>query len=330
MSFNIKDDDHSDSNASESDEDKENAKMNFSMPFVNQNSSAPLRQSFQSSSTSPLDVLYCKARGMSLDHISSNSILHFKPSEENAHGAELFCSHSVCKSKGVKFRYCAYCKKAVAKRNFRNRHAHLGLMGARSENQMYCNIINQNLFPLSSTRNILMDRFQLQERSTLSDITDSNVNVPSGFFGSTAPTTHPALNKIMDSTGTMNQQLVTSSHFISETKTEDPIPSMWLDLYRKRPIGGGISEVRSWQQKIMSFLSISPRNSGELSHVSSEDSTGTIVSNPVRAVKKEFEGIAFNKLNSSSLHVNTENFDYDCISLLDSKGSVASFPYGML
>lgn len=41
------------------------------------------------------------------------------------HGEELRCSHPVCQAGGVKFCYCAVCKKPAAKRNFRGRHHHI-------------------------------------------------------------------------------------------------------------------------------------------------------------------------------------------------------------
>jgi hypothetical protein len=40
------------------------------------------------------------------------------------HGAPLVCSFPACRDKGVKFLYCAYCKDACAKRQFRDRHKH--------------------------------------------------------------------------------------------------------------------------------------------------------------------------------------------------------------
>lgn len=40
------------------------------------------------------------------------------------HGEELICSYTKCRSNGIKFRYCAFCKVPVAKRNFFKKHAH--------------------------------------------------------------------------------------------------------------------------------------------------------------------------------------------------------------
>jgi hypothetical protein len=43
------------------------------------------------------------------------------------HGMHLLCSYPACRSTGVKFRYCLFCKKPVTKQNFRSRHLHAEL-----------------------------------------------------------------------------------------------------------------------------------------------------------------------------------------------------------
>lgn len=50
---------------------------------------------------------------------------HFTITPDMKHGEELRCSHPVCQAGGVKFCYCAVCKKPAAKRNFRGRHHHI-------------------------------------------------------------------------------------------------------------------------------------------------------------------------------------------------------------
>lgn len=69
--------------------------------------------------------LPCGARGMKADHNSSTA--YFDVPENARHGQHLLCSHSVCRSAGVKFRYCFYCRKPVTKQNFRSRHLHANL-----------------------------------------------------------------------------------------------------------------------------------------------------------------------------------------------------------
>ena len=48
------------------------------------------------------------------------------------HGQDLFCSSRECFLEGVKFKYCAACDKAVAKRNFKKRHSHFDESGSTS------------------------------------------------------------------------------------------------------------------------------------------------------------------------------------------------------
>jgi hypothetical protein len=311
----------------ESDDEKENINpdLDTEIEFETQNNET--ERSLTSSSTSHLGVLYCKARGMSLDHISSNSILHFKPNEENVHGAELFCSHSGCKAKGVKFRYCAHCKKAVAKRNFRNRHAHLGLM-TNVGNNSRCQSTNAANSQIHWNTSASINQSQIENmycRSALGDITQMGTN--SFSFSNTKGTVLQNKNSFASA----NNQIL-MNHFYNSSHllpvNEEPVPSAWINLYRNRPTNGNYSEVRLWQQQVMSFLSFSPRMGGGFSHVSSEGSTSTIKSNPVHAVKQEFEGMAFRY--HPNLHINTENLDYDNISLLDSKESIVSFPYSTL
>lgn len=49
---------------------------------------------------------------------------YFEISDKTEHGAELVCSHQTCRNNGIKFRYCAYCKSPMPKRNFKKLHAH--------------------------------------------------------------------------------------------------------------------------------------------------------------------------------------------------------------
>lgn len=331
MSFNGSNDKDEDSEYQgyESDDEKENMNPDFDNDIESKNKHFETESDLASSSTSHFGgVLYCKARGMSLDHMSTNSILHFKPGEENVHGAELFCSHSGCKAKGVKFRYCAHCKKAVAKRNFRNRHAHLGLMGNNGNDSR-----NQSTNPINSHINFnasaAMNQNQIQNllcRSILGDITQMSTN---SF--SLSNTKGTVVQNKQYSASSRNE--INMNHLYHPPQglppNQEPVPSAWINLYRNRPTSGNYSEVRVWQQQVMSFLSFSPSINGGFSHVSSEGSIGTTInSNPVRAVKQEFEGAAFRF--HPNLHINTENLDYDNISLLDSKGSVISFPYSTL
>merc|ERR1712194_139785 len=64
----------------------------------------------------------CRARGAPLEHNPNTA--YFVISPDIKHGDELLCSFPSCKGAGAKFRYCLYCRKPVAKGNFKNRHKH--------------------------------------------------------------------------------------------------------------------------------------------------------------------------------------------------------------
>lgn len=74
--------------------------------------------------------LPCLARGMCKAHNGKSAYLVIPSNVQ--HGDELGCSFSSC---SAQFRYCATCKKPVAKRNFRNRHAHSKCTKAKSVNK---------------------------------------------------------------------------------------------------------------------------------------------------------------------------------------------------
>ena len=48
----------------------------------------------------------------------------FQITDGMEHGEGLICSFEDCRNAGIKFRYCAECKDAIAQRNFRNGHHH--------------------------------------------------------------------------------------------------------------------------------------------------------------------------------------------------------------
>jgi hypothetical protein len=70
----------------------------------------------------------CKARGVEIKPGDNPHVARFLAYIDipvgTEHGTILCCSHSVCAGSGRRFRYCAYCKTAVAKRNFNVRHTH--------------------------------------------------------------------------------------------------------------------------------------------------------------------------------------------------------------
>jgi hypothetical protein len=70
-----------------------------------------------SSSSTPLLLLYCFVAW-------NEQTAYFQITDEMEHGEGIICSFENCRKAGIKFRYCAECKDAIAKRNFRNGHHH--------------------------------------------------------------------------------------------------------------------------------------------------------------------------------------------------------------
>lgn len=69
----------------------------------------------------------CKARGVVIKpgqnpHVARYAYIDIPVGTR--HGTVLSCCHPVCIASGRRFRYCAHCETAVAKRNFNVRHAH--------------------------------------------------------------------------------------------------------------------------------------------------------------------------------------------------------------
>lgn len=67
-------------------------------------------------------IVACKARRMAPDHNVETA--YFELHDNMKHGEHLLCSYPQCASEGVKFCYCRFCRKPVAKQNFKSRHDH--------------------------------------------------------------------------------------------------------------------------------------------------------------------------------------------------------------
>eukprot|EP00592_Proboscia_alata_P014415 CAMPEP_0194393090 /NCGR_PEP_ID=MMETSP0174-20130528/123100_1 /TAXON_ID=216777 /ORGANISM="Proboscia alata, Strain PI-D3" /LENGTH=513 /DNA_ID=CAMNT_0039188729 /DNA_START=583 /DNA_END=2124 /DNA_ORIENTATION=- len=68
-------------------------------------------------------IIPCNARARPKDHNHKTAFFRTEL-EKIKHGDELSCSDSACSNTGVKFLWCSTCCSPVAKRNFKNRHAH--------------------------------------------------------------------------------------------------------------------------------------------------------------------------------------------------------------
>jgi hypothetical protein len=252
------------------------------------------------------DIIYCKARGMPLDHIGNNATLQFQKGYECVHGAELHCSHPSCKKDGVKFRFCQHCEKAVAKRNFRKRHAHPELLSLQEMEKNALPPLHPALLPSLPPRQNQQETPVVQNKTTsikveathhielYNPIFDYGVNLgteqsrqrqmpidllelPSSDLVALATSAAPA-----ETTSTIHTELP-SQHFDIES-----IPQAWNDLFLNRPQRGSLIQQQEWLQQVLNVTQImqqdscSPKRSDM--HVEDHGS----ISNSIEIVREEF------------------------------------------
>ena len=312
-------------------------------------------------------TLYCKARGTPLDHQQGRAILQFANGRgESNHGAELICSHLVCRQNGIKFRYCAYCKKAVAKRNFRKRHAHTDFI--------HC-------LEIDAAKRILgpfTESSSSSRHETNNVVPHHNQKNLKSFFPANQQQQYPPLKslniKVEDDDNLCSSTKSSSSISMSiQSPTEgESVPREWLNMYHRRPTQKSTTrEIRRWMFEICHVAKIpshlTPFSVDDATTAKTFDesnnqafSTAPTSSSPYEdisstslkyydqifnEVKEEFKGIVPprfpNMLNNVTIHQYRQhaealslqiNTDLDIIStsnslsLLDSDGSVMITP----
>ena len=308
--------------SSSENEEKENSNLNAGIHGV--------------SCDSPImpKLLYCKARGMPLDHIGTNAVLYFHNGAEGVHGAELKCSHPTCAKKGIKFRYCKYCGKAVAKRNFRKRHAHPELMKKESNLQppsmtpVRDRNISQDTTPLFKNKSNLSRR--ISRECGLSNKTGRPKNAMESDNESVRDHLKTPLSSCIE--------LSINNDVRSHSGPSERVPLEWIGLYHDRPTSGDTNHQQKWLQRVMELVAIEPTED-EKSILDEQATTP----NSVQAVREEFSMnfpprcISCNErtqdedgtiryrqyAESLSLHINT---DLDLLGTnaisLDSNGSI--------
>jgi hypothetical protein len=283
-------------------------------------------------------VLYCKARGMPFDHIDSNAILNFDEGQYKVHGAELKCSYHLCRADGIKFRWCAICNKAVAKRNFRKRHAHPG-----SEVQHLCPPMSK----VKKRKAMSDDSLNRSQWKPIKREEDSLTSIPNNVRNEAFSSNHSQVN-------------VSSQHDLSTWRHYNPmsmpglgndplhcelnpskvsIPQPWIDLFHSRPVGGSKEDVKHWLVQAMFVAGLSNENE-------QNDEGAQIQSNPVVATREEFSGaipprfINYARCDEKdrnvakyrqhadtlSLQINTDLDSTSNSILLDSEGSIHITP----
>lgn len=260
-------------------------------------------------------ILYCKARRMPLDHTKENAVLLFSSGEERAHGAELQCSHPICRENGVKFRYCAPCQKAVAKRNFRKRHAHNDPLTAYDPNK------RRPLHPICSEniQHSMCAPMGTNHREECIQIAAS-VQHDSDYF---INDTYQSNFHTVSTENTVNT--VNLLHHQGETNTSNyeqvgnaimHVPQSWIDLFHGRPQNGDKDQIKMWLIRAMDIAKVSTDTCrSSTNSLNSNASSQYIPYDPVTtaAVKEEFTGVVPPRCMSvgkikQHLNYNTGNF----------------------
>ncbi len=253
-------------------EDKENSDPNATIATMSSCSGGGDATCISTTAEPPsLGILYCKARGMPLDHIGSNATLQFQNEAYGVHGAELKCTHVTCMTDGIKFRYCKPCNKAVAKRNFRKRHAHPEFMAL------------QNNLTMPS----LSDSQQPARHSV-------NPALPASQHHAT-PLLKNGGRHLCERIQPMDvgrSQPINYNNYQNELTSVAAgrdVPSAWVELYQNRPQSNDIHGQEEWLLCVLSvagFRRVS--NMNQKSHADEESSKFTEASNSITAVKEEF------------------------------------------
>ena len=139
------------------------------------------------------------------------------------HGQDLFCSSRECFLEGVKFKYCAICDKAVAKRNFKKRHSH---------------------------------HYGEEECSNLPTLTGSKHSFsPCPSSDSSAGERETKQRKISTgpivSTSSMSTEKQNDYHRNRNSGSRIETPSVWSELYFSRPEDNS-AEMQEWLLKVIS------------------------------------------------------------------------------
>ena len=226
------------------------------------------------------DILYCKARGMPLDHIGSNAMLQFQNGAYAVHGAELKCTHATCMADGIKFRYCKHCAKAVAKRNFRKRHAHPEFINVKD--------IPASSF-LEPQKPVWYSVHPALSPSRHSTPLLKNRGNKSSSRKQNADCQHPEVHPVVQPMDIDEYNDESDNRQHNQTSYVREVPSAWIELYHNRPDGGDIYTQQEWLQRVMTVAELgSETNKIETNCTDEETSKFMNASNSVVAVKEEF------------------------------------------
>ena len=205
---------------------------------------------------------------MPLEHTGTNAILQFPSTTTytttaNLHGEELICSFELCRRNGPKFRYCHHCQKAVAKRNFRKRHAHPEIYEKRRQKMA----VEQQQPSSSQCRPVS----QSSKTSNLNVMNQSNFPIqttynPNSMESSQCTMISPSYND-MSTAASSNDQIPT----MDIDNDNEGVPQAWIRLYHARPKNGDKRSIKNWLMYALRVAEVSSKqhqfNSQKGSHM---------------------------------------------------------------
>ena len=192
-----------------------------------------------------------------MEHTGTNAILQFSSTittaaTTNLHGEELICSFELCRKNGPKFRYCHHCQKAVAKRNFRKRHAHpeiyekrrrkIAVQQQQQQSSSQCHTVIQSS-KISNPNNKIQSNFPLQ-----------TTYYPNCIDSSQCTMIEPSYNDISTT--------VSSNDHIPSIDIDDDnegVPQAWIRLYHARPKNGDKRSIKNWLMYALRVAEVSSK-----------------------------------------------------------------------
>ena len=182
------------------------------------------------------------------------------------HGGDLVCSFSACRNEGIKFCYCSHCGIPVAKRNFRQRHAHESQTKKQAK-----------AAPQATSRNSL----PVQSQSSNSAAPRSQSKLPPPTPGLKSPTfKEDHCPKEQEDSGTSTNSFIDTDQSCNAHKQPKPMSSLvfsskdgqveiggsdaavssslnhkqqrrWASLLRQRPPDKNGDEMSAWLQSVI-------------------------------------------------------------------------------
>jgi hypothetical protein len=174
---------------------------------------------------------------------------HFKVTAKTTHGEGLLCSHPVCRSSGIKFRYCTVCLDAIARRSFKH-HMHQDVLGAAAKAE------DRAVDEAVGTGPALKDPPASDQKSKPGDNTSRDVALSPNRSGEA----HEAVGSEggSDQSGLSSQSESAYGHKNLSVRRR----KKWLKLLKKRPKSDNNEAMEQWLENVKAVSDLeAPLNS---------------------------------------------------------------------